>query len=448
MAAKTRIGEKGPLHSDARGERRGVTATEAATAPPATLASHPTRNRSEDAGERTGPSCRGEELSETSSTSFVSNGNVRRLCVLLANAGVISETFIRAHVARLPARVTAVHGLVAGGVPSIRGEPVLSQSVAGRASRKLLRAVSGRPWEWEVTRSLLKAFARRRPDAVLAEYGTTGVLALEACRKLNLPLVVHFHGYDASAREVLESHARSYVTMFEQSAAVIAVSRAMQRQLIALGAPACKVHYNPYGVDCHDFGGADPASASPVFLSVGRFVEKKAPFLTLMAFVTLFRTNPDARLRMIGDGPLLGPCRAMARALGVEAAVTFLGAQPEAVVQNEMRATRAFVQHSIEASNGDCEGTPVGIIEAGASGLPVIATRHGGIPDVVIEGETGLLVDEVDVVGMACHMRRLAEESEYAGRLGLAARAHVCRHFSMEHSISRLWNIIERCIRP
>ena len=299
-----------------------------------------------------------------------------------------------------------------------------------------------------MTRSLLKAFARRRPDAVLAEYGTTGVLALEACRKLNLPLVVHFHGYDASAREVLESHARSYVTMFEQSAAVIAVSRAMQRQLIALGAPACKVHYNPYGVDCHDFGGADPASASPVFLSVGRFVEKKAPFLTLMAFVTLFRTNPDARLRMIGDGPLLGPCRAMARALGVEAAVTFLGAQPEAVVQNEMRATRAFVQHSIEASNGDCEGTPVGIIEAGASGLPVIATRHGGIPDVVIEGETGLLVDEVDVVGMACHMRRLAEESEYAGRLGLAARAHVCRHFSMEHSISRLWNIIERCIRP
>jgi colanic acid/amylovoran biosynthesis glycosyltransferase len=88
----------------------------------------------------------------------------------------------------------------------------------------------------------------------------------------------------------------------------------------------------------------------------------------------------------------------------------------------------------------------VAVLEAGASGLPVIATRHAGIPDVVVEGETGLLVDERDVSGMARHMIRLLREPELAGRLGAAAREHVATHFSMDRSVERLWGIIESCI--
>ena len=149
---------------------------------------------------------------------------------------------------------------------------------------------------------------------------------------------------------------------------------------------------------------------------------------------------------MVGDGPLLTPCRDLARGLGIESSVAFLGAQSHHVVRDEMLAARAFVQHSIEASSGDCEGTPVAILEAGASGLPVVATRHAGIPDVVIEGETGLLVDEKDVTGMASRMRRLAEDPGLAGNMGRAAREHIRRHFSMERSIDGLWRIIEGCL--
>jgi glycosyltransferase involved in cell wall biosynthesis len=92
---------------------------------------------------------------------------------------------------------------------------------------------------------------------------------------------------------------------------------------------------------------------------------------------------------------------------------------------------------------GDSEGTPVGVLEAGASGLPVVATRHAGILDVVVDGATGLLVDEGDVVGMAEHMLRLAREPELAGRLGQAARRRICAHFTMDQSIAKLWSIIE-----
>src|SRR5262249_29879937 len=153
--------------------------------------------------------------------------------------------------------------------------------------------------------------------------------------------------------------------------------------------------------------------------------EKKAPHITLTAFSQVHRRYPDAQLRMVGEGPLLEACKGLVVQLGITGAVTFLGAQPHAVVQAEMRAARCFVQHSVEAPSGDCEGTPLGILEAGASGLPVVGTRHAGIPDVVIEGETGLLVNEYDVAGMAEAMTKLLEEPLLAGRMGQAARTHI-----------------------
>ena len=351
-----------------------------------------------------------------------------------------SETFIRAHVERLPAETVLVHSWP----PSVGPRPVLSLPV--RALYKLRRALFREGLERATTAAYVKAFRRHGVRAVLAEYGPTGVIVMEACRRLAVPLVVHFHGYDASVREVLEEHAESYPRMFEQAAAIVAVSRAMQRKLIALGAPAEKVHYNPCGVDCAEFKEAEPSSAPPVFLAVGRFVEKKAPQITLKAFSEAHRSFPAARLRMLGDGPLLDECRALAQELGVADAVTFLGAQPHDVVREEMRRARCFVQHSIEASNGDCEGTPVGILEAGASGLPVISTRHAGIPDVIVEGGTGLLVDERDARGMAERMMRLIREPGSAGELGRAARRHIEANFSKEHSDGRLWAIIESCL--
>jgi colanic acid/amylovoran biosynthesis glycosyltransferase len=271
---------------------------------------------------------------------------------------------------------------------------------------------------------------------------------LAACRQANVPLIVHFHGYDASMHEVLAANARTYPMLFQQAAAVVAVSEPMRRKLIALGAPPEKVHRNPCGVDCREFVGGHPAEAPARFIAVGRFTPKKAPDLTLRAFATVRHLCPEAMLTMIGDGPLLATCRVLARDLGIEDGVTFLGAQPPAVVREEMRRARCFVQHSVEAPSGDSEGTPVSIIEAGATGLPVVSTRHAGIPDVVVEDQTGFLVAEHDVERMANHMLRVARDPELAGRLGRAARLRVKAHFSIEGSIAELWKIIQSCSHP
>lgn len=367
----------------------------------------------------------------------------RCVCVVqISPAGALSETFIRAHIQGLPARVVSVHGEA----PTVGDTPVLSQSFPSRAWRAARRLLSERGEEWEMTRAYLTVLQRSGAEAVLAEYGPAGVRVMEACHLADVPLIVHFHGFDASVHSVLRHHAQSYPALFARAAAVIAVSRAMQARLISLGAPAEKVHYNPCGADCRAFLGADPASAPPVFLAVGRFAEKKAPQLTIAAFAEVYRTFPDARLRMVGEGLLLEQCRKMVATLGLAHAVSFLGPQPHALVQEEMRRARAFVQHSVVASTGDCEGTPLGILEAGASGLPVVATRHGGIVDVVVEGQTGYLVEEGDTAGMAQHMLRLLRQPELAASMGQTARQRIHSLFSLERSNAQLWSIIESCM--
>jgi glycosyltransferase involved in cell wall biosynthesis len=364
----------------------------------------------------------------------------KRLGVITPYFPTVSETFIRGHLDRLPASTVLIHSWP----PSIGNSPVLSWPT--RVYYKLRKRVSRNGGGGETSAAYMAAFRRFNLDAVLVEYGTTGVNVMEACRKLEIPLIVHFHGYDASVYEVLAKHAEDYPRMFGQAAAIVAVSRSMERKLISLGAPSEKVHYNPYGIDCRQFHGAEPQNSAPVFLAVGRFVEKKAPQVTLRAFAEVHRAAPAARLRMIGTGPLLDECRSLVQDLKIDEAVTFLGAQPHIVVQEEMRTARAFVQHSVQASDGDCEGTPVGIMEACASGLPVISTRHAGIMDVVIEGQTGFLTDEHDVQGMTQHILRLTGDPELAGRMGRAARQRIEDHFSEEQSDGRLWEIIESCL--
>ncbi|MGE5100734.1 MAG: glycosyltransferase [Deltaproteobacteria bacterium] len=304
----------------------------------------------------------------------------------------------------------------------------------------------GKGLEGERTSAYLDVFRRYHVDAVLAEYGSSAVNVAEACRRSGTPLIAHFHGYDASMQAVLDEHALTYPRMFADACAIVAVSRAMKQQLIALGAPEHKVYLNAYGVDCAKFSGADPEAADATFLAVGRLTEKKAPDLLLSAFDIARRTQPAIKLRVIGDGPLMKQCRALVTELDLTDAVTLLGAQEPTVVAREMRAARCFVQHSVVAPSGDAEGTPVSIIEASATGLPVIATRHAGIPDVVVEGETGFLVDERDVIGMAERMTRLAAQPGWAAKMGAAAQRRIREHFSIERSLRDLWRIIESCI--
>jgi glycosyltransferase involved in cell wall biosynthesis len=349
-----------------------------------------------------------------------------------------TETFIQAHARRLPARVLLLHGPSSGlrtkdDLPIASLPERLASPVAGRF---------GAVAEALANRAFGRCVRRHRVQAVLAEYGTVGARILDACRAAGVPLVVHFHGFDAHREEVLRKHRDTYRRLFRDAAAIVAVSNDMVERLAGLGAPRDRLACVPCGVDVSLFTPGDAAQAPPAFVSVGRFVEKKAPHLTLLAFAEVVGRSPDARLVMVGDGPLLEPCQRLARRLGLGESVVFAGALPHAGIPALLRGARAFVLHSIRSPSGDAEGTPVAVLEAGASGLPVVATRHGGIEDVVVHGRTGFLVEEGDVTGMAEHLLELARRPELAAALGRGARERICLLHSEERSIARLWDVV------
>lgn len=369
-------------------------------------------------------------------------GDAPVVCVVSPRWGAYSETFVRAHIERLPTRVEVLYG---GGFPfrMANGAPLLPPPSAPlRLARGAWRRAMRRPWYWHEQRALAHFLRARRVGVVLAEFGPTGLSLMDACQEAGVPLVVYFHGFDAYKRETLEEVGGRYPRMFRAAAAVIAVSREMVDQLQRLGAPLAKVHYNPCGADTDLFRGTDPGAAPPHLVAVGRFVDMKAPQLTLLAFRSVLERVPEAELTMIGDGPLWECCHRLARAWGITHAVHLPGALPHHEVAETMRRARAFVQHSVRTFQDEVEGTPVAVLEAGAMGLPVVATRHAGIQDVILDGETGALVDEGDVAGMAAAMVRLAQEPELARCWGRAARERIVSQFSMDRSIGHLWEIL------
>lgn len=349
-----------------------------------------------------------------------------------------SETFIQTHARRLPARVLLLHGQR---FPRRTKDDLLISSPLERLA-EAVAAEFGADTRGLKNRAFRRYLKRHRVRAVLAEYGTTGASVLEACRAAGVPLVVHFHGFDAYRDALLREYRDRYRQLFEGAASIVAVSRDMIEQLVSLGAPRERIACVPCGVDVTFFTPADPAQAPPLFVSIGRFVDKKTPHYTLLAFAEVARAHPEARLVMVGEGPLLEVCEQLARAMGLGGSVVFPGARSHAEAAALLRGARAFVQHSSRSRSGDSEGTPVAVMEAGAAGLPVVATRHAGIKDVVVHGETGFLVDEGDVRGMAGYMLELVRRPELAAALGRAARERIRGGYSQESSVARLWDVV------
>ena len=366
-----------------------------------------------------------------------------RVCLVQPRLPTASESFIKAHDAWFGSRADATI-LCGDHFPESNadGDPLLSDSFLARATRSLESRFLGVSWETHRTRALIRHLAEHSADVVLAEYGVLGAAVSRVCHEKGIPLVVYFFGYDAYRTDVLSKWSAPYAAMFTRAKTLISVSKDMCGQLVRLGAPEAKIVYVPCGADVGQFPATDPGAAGPVFVAVGRFVAKKAPHLTLLSFCKVLEKAPAARLVMVGDGPLLDACKQMTRAVGLEDAVRFTGVMPHAQLPDLMQGARAFVQHSVVSPDGDSEGTPVAILEAGASGLPVVATRHAGIKDVVVSDQTGILVDEYDVQGMADAMLKLVRDPEMARRLGAAARVRIAAEFDQEQCLRRLEEIL------
>lgn len=354
-----------------------------------------------------------------------------------------TETFVRANLRGLPFSITAVFG----DEYPLRHPLRLSYGLAVLVSKALTRVGWLRLAAFPASLVGLVWIRRCRPQLLLAEFGFHAVRVMEAAAWTGLPLVVHFRGSDTSSVAKFQRLLPAYQRLLPLCSAVIVKSEPMRRTLLELGVSPDRILISPSGADAGRFHGADPAAAPPLFLTVGRFVAKKGPLHTIHAFARMRERWPETRfaeLVMVGDGPLLVEAQRLSRELGLDRVIHFGGVQSPDQVAELMRGARAFLQHSLVAPDGDSEGSPVAVMEAQLSGLPVVATRHAGIPEVVLDCRTGLLVDEGDVEAMAEAMQQLVVNPSQAARLGAAGRQRVEAAFTVDHHLAAVSDLLHR----
>lgn len=291
------------------------------------------------------------------------------------------------------------------------------------------------------TKALIRFLKKNKTEVLLAEYGPTGVSVYEGCKKAQVELVVHFHGYDASVKKILDEYKDSYCKMAETAKCIVAVSNDMRKQLSGLGIN-CPIWNIPYGIDTNRFVGSNPAQSKPVCVFVGRFTSKKAPFVTIKAFAEALKQVPDAKLIMVGNGELFEASVNLAKEMKIAGSIDFKGVKTPQEIACILKEARMFVQHSVVSSTGDSEGTPNTILEASATGLPIVSTFHAGIKEAVIHEKTGFLVNEYDEEGMARYITVLLKDPELAAKMGCSARQHILDNYELETQIKKLYNVL------
>ncbi len=366
------------------------------------------------------------------------------LCIIKPNQSAFSETFIQQHIDRLSGNKKVLYG---GAFPVYQEDgKLLIRSKIDLLIYLIRKKILGKRSIVIRNKALIQYLKKEQIDVVFAEYGMVGAMVTDACKQANVPLVIQFHGADAHQQKTVQTYLPYYQKAFAYASAIVTVSQDMTNAIIALGASPQKILLNPCGVDTERFSQIDISNSPPNFLSVGRFVAKKSPQSVLKAFKIVADQISNAHLWMVGDGPLFAETKALAEMLLLSPKITFTGVLPSEEIIKLMQNMRCFVQHSVTAPDGDMEGTPVTVLEAASSGLPIVSTKHAGIKEAVIDGETGFLVEEHDVNLMAKRMIEIAFSTQLSVKLGEAARKHILKNYAIENQIANLDRIIQQSI--
>lgn len=290
--------------------------------------------------------------------------------------------------------------------------------------------------------SATAAIQATSPIAVHAHFGRGGAMALPLAERLGLPLFVTFHGGDATKQT--HSRARIIPTIYQRRRAALmagatrflCVSDFVAGRLHAQGFPAEKLVTHYIGLDLANM--AAPSPRDGTFLAVGRLVEKKGFDVLIKAYRQMLQRRPAIavpHLEIAGSGPEEARLRALAEGIPE---IRFLGWQSAADLAAKWASCRAVVVPSKEASNGDCEGLPTVVLEALRAAAPVIASKHAGIPEIIQDGQTGLLVPEGDIAGLSEAMAAMLGRDDGGNALVAAGQIRLRADFDGQQQSRKL----------
>jgi colanic acid/amylovoran biosynthesis glycosyltransferase len=300
--------------------------------------------------------------------------------------------------------------------------------------------------EYQALDSLLE---RHGADLMHIYFGHTGVHLLPFIQEWDKPCVVSFHGADVAHKEDIKDYPAKLRRLFDAVPLVLARSQSLAGRLIQLGCPPEKLRINRTGIPLDEFPYVNrqaPVDGNWRIVQACRLIPKKGVATSLRAFAVFKKDNPEAEFFIAGKGPLQPELEMLAAGLGIFKDVHFVGflSQPELM---ELYANSHLFLHPSETSpNQDQEGVPNSVLEAMATGLPVAATRHGGMPEAVEHGRTGLLVGEEDHVALANAMQEITHSFGRLKEMGLRARVAVVDRFEQGAQIDQLESFYEEAI--
>ncbi len=312
--------------------------------------------------------------------------------------------------------------------------------------RFLARAVeksTGGPWQisGSEARRALDVIRRENCDVLHVFFGNVAVHLLPLLRQSPVPVVVSFHGSDVAGSMATPAYAESVREIFHRAALVPCRSEQLAGAVGRLGCPAEKLRLMRTVVPDISFVPRHaPEDGAWKIVQAARLVRKKGLTTALRAFAEFAKSFPASTFTIAGEGPMEAELRHLTGELGLGDRVRFAGFLGQDALQDLFRESHLFF-HPSETADGDVEGVPNALLEAMAGGLPVVATRHGGIPEVVRQGETGLLCAERDAPALAEALQELGTSPALFETLSKNASASVKEQFSAERQIAAVEGI-------
>jgi glycosyltransferase involved in cell wall biosynthesis len=301
----------------------------------------------------------------------------------------------------------------------------------------------------------VERIAQYRPALIHAHFANDSMAALMLARRLGIPLVTSLRGYDITRSRISMllsgSASKARYALFgaalrRRGALFLPVCDYLRERALAQGFPPDRTitHYN--GVDLATFRPGDEPPEPNLVLHVGRLTEKKGGAVLLRSLARLRAEQIPTRLVVIGDGELRGKLVRQAEQLGLAGSIEWLGARPKSEVARWMRRAWVLAAPSLRGRGGNEEGLPNVVVEAAASGLPVVASRHAGIPEAIRHGRNGLLAPEGEAEPLTQALREALQSPRLREEFGIEARRIAEERFDYRRKMEELQDHYDRMI--
>jgi len=319
-------------------------------------------------------------------------------------------------------------------LPPVRG------NIARHLYQKFIKGLPPLYYRGEME-PLTELFGRRRADLMHIYFGHTGVHLRAFLKWWDRPAIVSFHGADVMPREHQPKYLVQMRELFTLVPLVLARSDSLAERLKAIGCPPEKIRLNRTGIPLADFPLVErqmPTDGAWHFIQTCRLIAKKGLRTALQAFAEFRKDFPKATYTIAGDGPMLEELRQLVAELGLQDAVSFPGFLDQTQLNALYARSHVFLHPSELTAKQDQEGIPNAMLEAMATGLPVAATLHGGIPEAVRDGVSGFLVPERDAPALAAALKRFVLSPDMLRQMGRQASQSVHEEFEQSRAIAKL----------